>query len=70
MQEVTSTDFQRNVADSLAAAHDEPILITQRGKGRFVVCSHARYSELWNAWKRERGELVEADEEVLHEVRG
>ena len=66
---VPASEFQQNVGAMLEEALAEPIVITHYGRERHVLCSHARYSEMWNAWKRERGELVEADEAVLEKAK-
>lgn len=67
---VSSSDFQQNVGRHLEASLNEPIIITHYGRQRHVLCSHARYSEMWNAWMEKKGELVDAtDHPAAEDVR-
>lgn len=70
MREVPSSQLQRNPGDVLDSAGKEPILITRFGKGRFVICDHAHYSQLWNDAMRHRGQLHDVDDATLEKARG
>lgn len=60
--EATSVEFQKNIGEMQDTAEREPVIITRHGRPRLVLCSFQRYGEMWNAWKRERGELVDMTE--------
>jgi prevent-host-death family protein len=67
---ITAVEFQKNVGQYQDEADRDPVIITRHGRPRLVLCSHARYHEMWTAWMEKRGELVDVTDKAKEVIDG